>query len=198
MVAILVEASLPQLYKQALMVVICESDETGRKAYHVLDIEGDGAVFNEVIARFFASWALVGDLPKSTIAVTPANYRFRFAGTVSTGESSAYIYKIRPKKGRPVPVDGEIWMDSSTGAELMLKGRVKGALTMQHADMVRETTVVNESVCQRVTHLSFVTPRLGPGQIVVTECPLQPGVEPAPPPNLSTSRNMLLGIRPTP
>ena len=196
LVGVVVEASLPQLYKDAVVVAICDSDASARRKCRFLDVEGDGAVVNEVVARFFAMQSQAGDRPASSIAITPANYRFRYAGEVRTGESSAYIYKIRPKKSQPGTMVGEIWLDSGTGAELMLKGRVNEAHTIGHADVVRETKMRDGSARARVTHLTFGVPRLGPSEIVVTECLLQPedGLE-LPPHPRSTSRKMFQGFR---
>jgi len=192
LVGVVVEASLPQLYKEAVMVVIWGSDGMARRECRFLDIDGDGTVLKEVIARFLAMRREAGGLPVSSIAITPANYRFRFAGEVKTGESSAYVYKIRPKKSQSGLMIGEIWMDSGTGTELMLKGRVKGASAIGRADVVRETRLINRSAYARVTHLTFAVPRLGPGVVVVTECLLPPedNLEPQAH-DRSTSQNML-------
>jgi hypothetical protein len=49
----------------------------------VLQIEGDGTVAEEVIDRYLALQELFDRLPLSSVAVTPANYKIRFAGEVS-------------------------------------------------------------------------------------------------------------------
>jgi len=47
--------------------------------YGLLQIEGDGTVTEEVIARYFAVHQQIEKVPVSSIAISPANGKFRFA-----------------------------------------------------------------------------------------------------------------------
>ena len=85
---------------------------------------GDGAVVEEVIARYFAIQEQMENLPRSSILITPENYRFQFRGQVRTGDGSAYVYDITPKKHRPGLFKGQIWIDAATGAELLVSGQL--------------------------------------------------------------------------
>ena len=169
-VLISIEASLPKLYKEATLLAIREPGENEQSEYGVLQIEGDGTVAEEVIARYFALREQIEELPVSSIAITPANYKFRFVGEVKTGGKSAYIYTIAPRKSRANVIRGQLWIDADTGVEVMLTGDVQNASSIGgRADVVRDTKLLKGFAYARVTHLSFDVPRLGRGELVIKE-----------------------------
>ncbi|PWT97650.1 MAG: hypothetical protein C5B51_30980 [Terriglobia bacterium] len=169
-VAVSIEASLPGLYKEAALVAVRDHDENGRPKYHVLAVGGDGTVLTEVIGRYFGVEQQMDDIPASSVAVTPANYKFRFAGEVSTGGTPAYIYRITPKRGRRGLLSGHVWIDSRSGAELMVTGHLT-TLSSMHGSVavVRETKLRNGSPSARVSHVVFTVPNLGRSEVIVTE-----------------------------
>jgi len=173
-VAISIEASLPGLYKGASLLAIRDHDESGGPKYYLLALGGDGTVLAEVISRYFAAQQME-HVPAFSTAITPVNYKFRFLGEVSTSGTSAYIYRITPKKRRPGLLKGQVWMDSGSGAELMLTGRVAELSSVDgSADLVRETRLRNGSPSERVTHAAFALPNLGRAELVITESLLRP------------------------
>jgi hypothetical protein len=175
-VAVSIEASLPGLYKEASFLAVRDHDENGRPKYYVLALGGDGTVLAEVTGRYFAAEQQMHEFPASSIAITPANYKFRFAGSVTAGETPAYIYRITAKRGRRGLLSGQVWMDSRTGAEVMVTGRLaKLPSTNGPADVVCETRLLNGSRSNRVTHMAFTVPNLGRAELVVTEYLLQVG-----------------------
>jgi hypothetical protein len=74
-VLISIEASLPKLYKEAGLLAVREP-KNERGEYGLLQIEGDGTVTEEVIARYFALHQQIEKLRASSIAITPVNYNF--------------------------------------------------------------------------------------------------------------------------
>jgi hypothetical protein len=181
-VGVLIEASLPDLYKAAAVLAVHATGEIDRGELQILRVVGDGTVAEEVIDRYLALRRQVDGLPFSSIAITPVNYKFRFAGEVKTGASAAYIYDITPKKNRPGMLVGQLWMDARTGQEIMLAGHLLPMSSMGgRVDVVRDTTPMNGAVWARATHLSFALPRLGRAQVVITEAllpePLVSGVQ---------------------
>jgi hypothetical protein len=181
-VAVRIEASFPALYKDALVLAIRVPGENGRPMYHVVDVAGDGAVLSEVVGRYFKLQAQLANLPPSSLAVTPGNYKFRPAGEVNTGGTPAYIYRIAPKNRRPGLLTGRIWTDSETGAEVLLAGHLKKLCSIgEPADLVRDTRLRNGLPYVRVTHLTFAVPNLGRAELVVTEYVIRPesGAQPA-------------------
>ena len=77
---------------------IRQTGESERSEYRVLQIKGDATVTQEVIARYLALQEQSEDLPLSSVAITPANYTFRYMGEVGTGDTSAYVFRINPRK----------------------------------------------------------------------------------------------------
>jgi len=169
-VALSIEASLPGLYKDASLLAIRNRRENGRPKYYVLALEGDGTVLSEAIARYLEIEQQAHSVSAQSAAISPANYKFLLAGEVSTETTPAYIYRITPKTNRPGLLRGQVWIDSGTGTEVMLTGRVaKLSLIGRPAKLVRETSLLDGSPYARVTHLAFVVPNLGCAELVITE-----------------------------
>lgn len=172
---ILIEASLPALYKEGAVAGICLPDGEGRPTYHLIYAAGDGTVLTEVIGRYFGIEQQMDSIPASTIAITPDNYKFRFAGHVNTGGTTAYIYRITPKRKQPGLLAGHLWMDARTGAEIILTGRSTKVRSIGGpVDVVRDTKLLNGLIYARVSHVTFALPNLGRAQLVITEYPVRP------------------------
>ena len=170
---VVIEATLPELYKSATLFAVRAPGENANRNLVVLQIEGDGTVAQEVIDRYLALKDLFDAIPLPSVAVTPANYKFRFAGEVKTGGASAYIYNIVPKKNRPGLLSGQVWMDSGSGQEVMLTGHlVDLPASAGSVSIVRDTKVIDGSALARVTHVIFSLPQLGRAEVVTTELPL--------------------------
>ena len=169
-VGVFIEASLPELYKSAALLAVRGQGEYDRGQLDVLQIAGDGTVVEEVMERYFALRQQCAAQPLSSLAITPDNYKFHFAGELKTGDGAAYVYDITPKKNRRGLVVGQLWMDSETGREVMLSGHyVDTSAAGGRVDVVRDTTLVNGSAFARITHVSFAVPLLGRAEVVVTE-----------------------------
>ena len=169
-VGIVIEASLPGLYKSAAMLAVRTRTANQRSELQVLQFSGDGTVAQEVIDRYFTVRRQLEDAAASRTTITPANYKFHFAGEVKTGGGVAYIYHIKPKKKQQGSMAGQIWMDSATGDEVMLTGELLNTSLMgKRVDIVRETQPVNSFLKARITHVAFTLPRLGRAELVITE-----------------------------
>lgn len=90
-VGILIEASLGELYKSAGLLAVRTQRPNEPGEVHVLQIAGDGTVIEEVIQRYFMVREQMDRLPLSSIAISPTNYKFHFAGEVKTEGGAAYI-----------------------------------------------------------------------------------------------------------
>lgn len=180
-VGVIVEASLPGLYKEAALFAVRTNRENEPADLRILDIKGDGTVVEEVIDRYFALRKVFDSLPFSSVAITPANYKFQFAGEVKTGIETAYMYNITPKKIRPGLLAGQVWMDSGSGSEVMLSGHL---LDMPQStggvNIVRDTKLLNGSAFARITHVNFAIPQLGRAELVITEILLNPEMDVSP------------------
>jgi len=169
-VGIVVEASLPELYKSAGLVAVRTQRENEPGEVKVLLLAGDGTVTDEVIDRVFGLKRQIQSLPLSSVAITPTNYKFHFAGEVKTGTSSAYIYDIAPKKNGPGLFSGHLWMDAGCGQEVTLTGYLKDMSSAGgRVDVVRDTKLINGAPYARVTHVAFTIPLLGRAEVTITE-----------------------------
>ena len=168
-IAVLIQASIPALYKESALRAVRQVGDNERSEFQILGMGGDGAVLQEVIARYFALQEQMENLPRSSILITPENYGFQFRGQVSTGSGSAYVYDITPKKRRPGLCKGQIWIDAVTGTELLVSGQLADTFPTSVA-FVRETNL-DASGYTRVTHLTFAVPLLGRSEVMVTESP---------------------------
>jgi hypothetical protein len=169
-----IEASLPGLYKQSRVLAIRLTGQSERSEYQVLLVDGDATVTQEVIARYLAAQEQVEALPASSVEITPANYKFRYMGAVGTGATSAYVYRITPRKNRAGLLQGQLWIDLTTGVAVLESGHfVKTPPPfVGRIEMVRDTTLLNGSPSVRITHVTLETKTLGRGELTITECRL--------------------------
>jgi len=184
--AVAFEASLPSLYKQMRVLTIRGISASERSEYILVGAEGDVIAAQEVIGQYLKIQAQMEGMPFSSLAVTPANYRFRYKGEVGAGTSQAYVYQITPKRKRAGLMEGQLWIDSATGAAILQTGRLVKPPSpfLGGVGVVRDIKLVNGSPCARVTHITFETPRAGRAELTITEIPLAQGddlgTEPAP------------------
>jgi hypothetical protein len=180
-VAVEIDASLPGLYKQTRFLAIRMMGEGERSEYHVLRIEGDPIVAQELIARYLQVQERVEELPFSSVAVIPQNYKFHYKGEVGAGGASAYVYQITPRKKREGLIHGQLWIDSTSGAAILQEGRfVKTPSTFTGPIVVvRDIQLQDGHPAVRTTHVTVETPHAGRGELTITELPI-PVVEKEP------------------
>jgi hypothetical protein len=107
--AVWIEASAPELYKELALLAVRQNSGSGANEFLILGMDGDGAVAQEVLTRYFAIEEQLADLPRPSTLITPVNYNFHFLGQVSTGSGVAYVYDIAPRKHRSGLLKGQIW-----------------------------------------------------------------------------------------
>ena len=173
-VGLAIEASLPDLYKEASVLAMRCPTEDKQSQYLVLQVEGDGAVVQEVISRYSTMHDEMNSPGPPSLTINPITYKFRLVGEVKTGGGLAYIYAIAPKKTRPGMIVGQLWIDSASGREVMLRGRIANNSTIgKRGVIVRETKLLNGSAYERTTHLAFAVPLLGQAELVIIESALE-------------------------
>jgi len=188
-VAVEVNASLPGLYKQSRVLAIRQTGESEHSEFRLLQIEGDATVGQEVIAPYLEVQEHVEDLPVSSVAITPANYKFRYMGEVGNGPALAYIFRITPKRNRDGLIQGQLWIDSVTGEAVLQAGHfVKTPSGFSgRIEIVRDTKLLGGHPCLRITHVTVETRRAGRGELTIAELPLAPA-EPVATPQLQARR----------
>ncbi len=85
---------------------------------------GDGFVKSNVITRLLQSE--VDHVQKddtSLTAITPANYKFSYKGTLQTPNRLMHVYQVKPRKKRMGLFKGHVYLDAYTGALVRVEGR---------------------------------------------------------------------------
>lgn len=85
---------------------------------------GDGFVKSNVITRLLQSE--VDHVQKddtSLTAITAANYKFSYKGTLQTPNRLMHVYQVKPRKRRMGLFKGHIYLDAYTGALVRVEGR---------------------------------------------------------------------------
>ena len=182
-VVVEIEASLPSLYKQSGLLAIRQMGTSKRSEYQVLQVAGDATVTQEVIVPYLAAQDHIQDLPLSSVAITPVNYSFHHIGEVGTGATSAYVFRITPKRHRDGLIQGQIWIDSVSGMAVLQAGHfVKSpSALIRRVEEVRDTKLMDGYPCVRITHAAIETLRAGRGELTITEYRLGAAGEKAPP-----------------
>src|SRR5215510_5897949 len=75
-----IEASLPKLQKHGRLHALRRISALGRITYERLRFEGDGAVKNDVIARYLTAESQAQNDSSLKLNVTPDNYKFKYKG----------------------------------------------------------------------------------------------------------------------
>jgi len=189
-VALAIVASLPGLDKHGSVFAIREVGESERSQYGILHLQGDAIVFERAIAPYLLAQRQAEDLPLSTVIITPQNYRFCYAGAVETGDGTAYVFRITPRKNRAGLIRGELWIEPLTGAPVLVTGNLITApsCSIRSINIVREITFVDGNPSARTTHMMIETRPVGRAELTIIEFPLGLADPDAPPPSISGGR----------
>jgi hypothetical protein len=166
-----IEASLPKLQKTAHLRAIRRLLPVGQPHYKVLETAGDSTVRNQVIVRYIAADEKATELAARSVALTPANYRIHYAGTVWIGDRLAYVYRMIPRHRREGLVNGSLWLDSETGIAIRESGYLakSPSVFLKRINVTRENDLQNGTVAVRITHISVDTRLIGRAQLVIVE-----------------------------
>jgi hypothetical protein len=191
-VGIEIEASLPGLAKEGRMLAVRHTGASERSEYEAVRFDGDSTVKQQVIARYLAAQEQAEALPYSAVAVTPANYKFRYLGSmenssVANNGATVCIFQIVPKKKRAGLIRGQIWIDSGTGIAVRQTGRFvkRPSIFIRKVEVTRDTNLREGLPYTRVTHVAIETRLAGRAELTITERPLQTAE-----PQLITQRGM--------
>jgi hypothetical protein len=175
-----IEASLPGLAKEGRMLAVRQTGASERSEYNVIRFDGDSTVKQQVIARYLSAREQAEELPYSTVAVTPANYKFRYLGSVEYSSAAnngtkVCIFQIVPKKKRAGLIRGQIWIDSATGIAVHQEGRFvkRPSVFIRQIEVTRDTKLREGLPDSRVTHVAIQTRLVGRAELTITERPLQ-------------------------
>src|SRR5215472_15811087 len=95
-----IEASLPKLKKHGKLHALRRISALGQITYEHLFFEGDGTIKNQVIARYLTAEVEAQKDQAPSLAVTPANYKFKYRGEESLADRPVYVFQVTPRKKR--------------------------------------------------------------------------------------------------
>jgi hypothetical protein len=172
-VALDIEASLPKLAKRGRLQAIRHPGTTGNAEYEVVQSEGDRTVRQQVIARYLKAEAEAQAMPASAVAVSRANYKFRFVGAVGTAQNIAYVFQITPRKKRLGLIRGEVWIDAATGIAVHQSGHLvkRPSVFLRRVNVVQDTDLREGRPHVRITRLEVDTLLMGRAELTIREHP---------------------------
>jgi hypothetical protein len=109
-----IDASLPSLKKSGRLRALRRISSLGRITYQILGFEGDNSVKKDVIARYLTAEAEAQKEQPDSMAVTPANYKFKYRGRGQIDGRGAHVFQVTPRARRQGLYKGEIWIDAAT------------------------------------------------------------------------------------
>jgi hypothetical protein len=108
-----IDAQLPKLEKHGKLRALRKISLLGQITYKALGFSGDNTVKQEVITRYLAAESAARE--NGTIAITPANYKFRYMGRLVQHGVTTQILEITPRKKAVGLFKGQIWIDATSG-----------------------------------------------------------------------------------
>lgn len=168
-----IEASLPKLEKQGRLRAIRRLLPAGKPEFQVIEMNGDRTVRQQVIARYLSAEVRAADIPSSSVAINPENYKFRYQGRIQNGSLDAYIFHITPRHKREGLIQGELWIDADTGLAVRQSGYLvkSPSVFVKRIEVTRETFLRDGMAEMRLTHLTVETRLVGRGELTIHERP---------------------------
>ncbi len=106
--------SIPKLKEQGKLHALRHISALGRITYDVLRFEGDNTVKKELITRYLSAEQEVQKEQSPSLAVTPANYKFKYKGRNDLTGKPVHVFQVTPRQKRPGLFKGELWIDAGT------------------------------------------------------------------------------------
>ena len=164
-----IDAYLPKLREEGHLRAIRAWAENKTPEYQVIHLDGDASVKQQVIARYLNAEQHAAALPASSLALTPANYKFRYMGA-SSG-TPLYVFRITPRKKRYGMINGELWIDGATGLLIHEAGYLvkKPSIFIRHFKMVRDVSLQDRAPYIRTTQIEIDARLVGRAELTITE-----------------------------
>ena len=115
-----ISGSIPKLKKQGRLHALRHITALGRITYDALRFQGDDTVKRNVIAKYLQAEEQSQQDP--SMAVTPANYNFKYKGKSQLNGRDAHVFLVSPKKKRQGLYKGELWIDAETSLRVQESG----------------------------------------------------------------------------
>ncbi|MBV9295011.1 MAG: hypothetical protein JO145_05515 [Acidobacteriaceae bacterium] len=116
-----INAAVPNLNEHGQLRAVRKISSVGKITYRVLGFTGDNSIKNQVIARYLQ--AEQQGQGNQDLAITPANYKFKFKGAKTIYNRPAFLFQLSPRQKKVGLFKGEMWLDAATFLPLFEKGR---------------------------------------------------------------------------
>ena len=164
-----IEASLPKLKKHGRLHGLRRISRLGRITYEALRFEGDNSVKNYVIARYLAAEAEAQADGSPSLAVTPANYKFKYKGPEQSSGQAVEVFQVTPRHKLVGLFKGEIWIDANTFLRVRESGRLvkNPSIFLKKIDFVKEYEIQGGISVPRQIHSIVDTRLVGPAELTI-------------------------------
>jgi hypothetical protein len=134
-------------------------------------------VRQQVIARYLSAEARAQEIEPSEVEVSPANYKFRYVASIGSDRTLTHVYRITPRKKRVGLIQGELWIDASSGLAVRKSGRMvkTPSVFLRRVSIVQDTDLREGRVYRRITRLDIDTRLAGRAELTITERPCEIG-----------------------
>jgi len=166
-----IDASLPRLAERGNLRAIRQWSERQTPDYQVIRIEGDAMVKQRVLARYLTAEKEAAAMPPSSVAVTLANYKFRYLA--SSGGAPVYAFQITPRHKRTGLIKGELWIDGTTGLAVHEAGYLvkRPSIFIRRLKITRDISLSDGVPYLRTTHLDIDVRLVGRAELTIIESP---------------------------
>jgi hypothetical protein len=166
-----VQATLPRLKKAGRLHALRRISDIGRITYEALRFEGDGTIKNNVIARYLTAETQAAEKndESKSLAITPANYKFKYKGERELNGRRAHLFELSPRKKRVGLFKGELWVDAETFLPLRESGRfVKNpSIFLKRVEFVRDYEIRNGMAVPRAIQSTVDTRLVGKAELLI-------------------------------
>jgi len=164
-----IQAELPKLHRFGRLRALRHVSRLGRLTYEALGFEGDRSIKTDVIARYLTAEVQASEKKDPSMAITPANYKFRYKARLQSDAQNVYIYQLTPRKKRVGLFKGELWIDATTFLPVRESGRfVKSpSVFLKKIEFVREYENINGVAVPKRIETRTHTRLVGQAQITI-------------------------------
>lgn len=135
-----IDASVPKLKKNGTLHALRNISKLGQITYKALNFVGDKTIRNDVIARYLTAETHATTSRPTDLAITPANYKFKYKGQVEREGRRLHVFQLTPRKKRVGLFKGELWVDAATYMPLRESGRMvkNPSVFLKRVDFIRD------------------------------------------------------------
>jgi hypothetical protein len=166
-----IEASLPKLKKTGKLQALRRISDLGRITYEALKFEGESSVKKNVIVRYLTAEAEASERNERSeaLAITPANYKFKYKGQREINGRMAHVFELKPRKKRVGLYKGELWLDAQSCLPLRETGRfVKNpSIFLKRVEFTREYDIVKGISVPRQVQSTIYTRLIGKAELLI-------------------------------